>query len=190
MADRLFTIDPDKVASGLAQFDRVPQQGPTSRGAWVWKLSAVAATNIWQWGSPGCGAVEIVVECPVPGRVPGIDLIESFGAGQRLAGQIEALARNAGAQVTTSVRYARSANGKRGWKGNLPKPAHHLAVLRELRTDELALLVQHTPDVIKYVNAAADRFAATRKITGYGRPIVEVLDAVALGLDVTGRLKV
>jgi hypothetical protein len=168
----LDSIDPGKNACALAEF---------SQGT----LIAAVETLVWLWG-PG-GPRTIVVEVPVPDRAHpqrSKDLIDEYGAGRDLAGQIRAYCP--GSELV--LRHARGVKGEAGWKGQIVKPLHHHKVLRTLSGAEIQILVAIKKDLIQYVDQACETYARFKVVRGYSSHIHNVLDAVALGLTELGRM--
>lgn len=67
----------------------------------------------------------------------------------------------------------------RAWKGTLDKPSHHMRLWVILTPEEKAML--GGDETYAYIFAAAERLAMTGKVSGYSKPIVDLLDAVAMG---------
>jgi hypothetical protein len=126
----------------------------------------------------------LVIEKPVlrgaNGKDPN-DCVDVFGAACLTEGYIRALGGPAALYVIPE-----------DWKGAFKKPPHHRKVWAELSPDEREVFARdagHEVDEIRdKIEAACQRLARTRKVSGYSWKAHNLLDAVGLGLWHLGRL--
>ncbi len=82
----------------------------------------------------------------------------------------------------------------RAWKGQIPKPIPHRRAIDVLTGPELALLAEaygkDLASLRQYILDACLKVAARAKNIGYSSQIVDLLDAVTIGLVDTGRLAI
>jgi len=101
-----------------------------------------------------------------------------------------------GSACATYLSYGRGGTRAvlpRQWKKQASKPAHHLRVLPCLTAPEVTLLVEaygKPLDVLVSYITAASRAVGMRQTPSYGAQITDLLDAIALGLWDTNRLRV
>jgi hypothetical protein len=126
----------------------------------------------------------LVIEKPVlrgaNGKDPN-DCVDVFGAARLTEGYIVAHGGPAALYVIPE-----------DWKGSFKKPPHHRKVWAELSPDEREVFARdagHEVDEIRdKIEAACQRLARSRKVTGYSWKAHNLLDAVGLGLWHLGRL--
>jgi hypothetical protein len=70
----------------------------------------------------------------------------------------------------------------------VPKPLHHRRILAALSPSELAIVTAIKADVVAYVEAACQRYAVSKKVTGYKADVHNDLDAVGMLLEDAGRI--
>jgi hypothetical protein len=149
-----------------------------------------------QWDQPTASLIhnnapvgcKIILEVPrhYPGGTPANDLIDEVTAGAIIAGAIQH--SYPGSQIIKVHPNSTSADGRAGWKGQICKPLHHRRILKALTPSELAILLGIKKDLIAYVEAACQRYATTKKVTGYKAEVHNHLDAAGMILDDEGRI--
>lgn len=113
------------------------------------------------------------------------DLIAEVVQGSLIAGRI---AERTGAPIVIVHPSTTSEAGRKGWKGQLPKPLHHRRILQELSPAEMAIFLKIKPDIVAYVQAACSRYAVTKTVTGYKAAVHNDLDAAGMLLKDEGRI--
>lgn len=153
------------------------------------ELQTVAFVAPETFANNGCpfepaALMHLVIEKPVlrgpNGKDPN-DCLDVFGAAQLAAGVIRYQGGPAALYVIPE-----------DWKGSFKKPPHHRKVWAELSPDEREVFARdagHEVDEIRdKIEAACQRLARSRKVTGYSWKAHNLLDAVGLGLWHLGRL--
>lgn len=167
MTDRIY-IDPGKLSHACAYFE-----GP--RLLWVDSMPPEDFDNTASWAL----CRELLIEKPqiYPGsdeKDPN-DCLDVFGA----ARYAEALIHVRGGPAAVYVK-------PREWKGGLKKPQHHRLVWGNLTSDERDVFARDAKLDVDFIGnkieEACERFARTRKVTGYKWQAHNLLDAVGLGL--------
>lgn len=127
---------------------------------------------------------DIVIEKPVlrgpNGKDPN-DCVDVFGAARLTEGFIRARGGPAAFYVIPE-----------DWKSQFKKPPHHRKVWAALSPTERVIFASHAgydvDEIRDRIEAACQRLARTRKVTGYSWKAHNLLDAVGLGLWHLGRL--
>jgi hypothetical protein len=128
--------------------------------------------------------VDLVIEKPVlrgpNGKDPN-DCVDVFGAARLAEG---------------AIRYQDGPKAfyviPEDWKGSFKKPPHHRQVWANLTPEEHAVFARDAGLEVHFIadkiEAACQRLARTRKVSGYSWKAHNLLDAVGLGLWHLGRL--
>lgn len=180
----LFALDPGKHKTAVAYFLQKHLQfvrnytlscpSVIEQGKMLLELQAMASV-------PNTVVIEIPRSYPKsPGKAN--DLIDEAVEGAFIAGKI------ANGPIVKVHPSTTSEDGRAGWKGQVPKPIHHRRIIKALESGELQLLLEIKPDLVAYVEKACERYAVSRKVTGYAADVHNSLDAVGLGLEYLGRI--
>jgi hypothetical protein len=153
---------------------------------WITQLTADKPLGVA--GAPGCRIILEVPRSHSSSAHKANDLIDEITQGAIIAGRI---AQATGGPIVIVHPSTTTEAGRKGWKGQVPKPLHHRRILAALSPSELAIITAIKPDVVAYVEAACQRYAVSKKVTKYsasGAGGHDDLDAVGLLLEDAGRI--